>query len=59
MAGEGLKGKNAAGVDLDRAIVPRAPSSRVFVLRLLTGFLLRNSPGLQAERLAPAEKGAS
>ena len=48
--------RDAAGVDLDRVIVPSAPGSPAFVLRHLTDFLLRNSPGLRDTRVAVAEK---
>jgi hypothetical protein len=45
--------EDAAGVDLDRMIVPR-PMSPLFVLQRVTDFLLRNSPGLPDRRLPSA-----
>ena len=47
--------EEAAGVDLDRMIMPR-PMSPVFILQRVTDFLLRNSPGLPDKRLANAVK---
>jgi hypothetical protein len=37
---------DVAGADLDHVVVPHAPSSPVFVLRRITDFLIRDSPGL-------------
>jgi polygalacturonase len=49
--------EDAAGVDLDRMVVPR-PLSPVFVLQRVTDFLLRNSPNLPDKRLPRAVKEA-
>jgi hypothetical protein len=47
--------EDAAGVDLDRMVVPRA-APPVFMLQRVTEFLLRNSPGLPDKRLSQATK---
>jgi polygalacturonase len=47
--------EDAAGVDLERMIVPRA-TAPVFVLNRLTDFLLHNSPALPDKHLAQAVK---
>jgi polygalacturonase len=44
--------EDVAGADLDHVVVPRASSSPVFVLRRISDFLLRNSPGLPDTRHA-------
>jgi polygalacturonase len=46
---------DAAGVDLERLIVPRG-AGPVFALRGVTEFFHRNSPGLPDKRLAKADK---
>jgi hypothetical protein len=38
--------EDVAGAEFDHLVVASAPSMTVFVLRRLTDFLLRNSPGL-------------
>jgi len=48
--------EEAAGVDLDRVIVPRGPAPPIFSLRRVTDFLLRNSPGLPDKRVPTADK---
>jgi len=52
-----LRFEDAAGVDLDRVVVPR-PMSPMFILQRVTDFLLRNSPGLPDKRLPSAVKEA-
>ena len=47
---------DAAGVDLERMIVSRSASAPFFILRGVTDFLLRNSPGLPDKQLASAAR---
>jgi hypothetical protein len=48
--------EEAAGVDVDRMIVPKTPSLPVFSLHRVADFLLRNSPGLPEKRLFSGER---
>jgi polygalacturonase len=48
--------EDVAGVDLDRIVAPPASSGPLCVLRSLTDFWLRNSPGLPDKRLAKVDR---
>jgi polygalacturonase len=48
--------EDAAGVDLERIVIPSGPAGSRFTLRRTTEFLLRNSPGLPDTKRASVGK---